>query len=208
MDCIKVVLYCKNCDTVIGENFTSSRMESKNSRQAAFVVNRKAVESTNDIQNTNEIQNQLPSTLIKNADYVSPISEYIAVAQDKKEFIFLNLADLRKYAIFKNNYMCQRNIPVVRKLQCESELLTDPKHTSKTMVLFCTTDNGIGRVHGEKFVPNITRSALLFFDTALRTKFVAAPCDYGMELWEERMTCSVNRMEWLRVEYRGRVKRA
>ena len=49
--CLKVVLYCKNCDTVIGENFTSSRMESTNSRQAAFVVNRKAVESTNDIQN-------------------------------------------------------------------------------------------------------------------------------------------------------------
>ena len=49
--CVKVVLYCKNCDTVIGENFTSPRMESRNSRQAAFVVNRKAVESTNDIQN-------------------------------------------------------------------------------------------------------------------------------------------------------------
>ena len=41
--CVKVVLYCKNFDTVIGENFTSSRMESTNSRQAAFVVNRKAV---------------------------------------------------------------------------------------------------------------------------------------------------------------------
>ena len=49
--CVKVVLYCKNCDTVIEENFTSSRIESTNSRQAAFVVNRKAVESTNDIQN-------------------------------------------------------------------------------------------------------------------------------------------------------------
>ena len=49
--CVKIVLYCKNCDTVIGENFTSSRMESTYSRQAAFVVNRKAVESTNDIQN-------------------------------------------------------------------------------------------------------------------------------------------------------------
>ena len=49
--CVKVVLYCKNCDTVIGKNFTSSRMESTNSRQAAFVVNRKAVESINDIQN-------------------------------------------------------------------------------------------------------------------------------------------------------------
>ena len=36
---------------VIEENFTSSRMESINSKQAAFVVNRKAVESTNDIQN-------------------------------------------------------------------------------------------------------------------------------------------------------------
>ena len=51
MDCVEVVLSCKNCDTVIGENFTSSRMESTNSRQAAFVVNRKAAESTNDIQN-------------------------------------------------------------------------------------------------------------------------------------------------------------
>ena len=50
--CAEVVLYCKNCDTVIIENFTSSRMESTNSKQAAFVVNRKAVESTNDIQNT------------------------------------------------------------------------------------------------------------------------------------------------------------
>ena len=49
--CVNVVLYCKNCYTVIGENFTSSRMESTNSRQAAFVMNRKAVESTNDIQN-------------------------------------------------------------------------------------------------------------------------------------------------------------
>ena len=49
--CVKVVLYCKNCDTVIEESFTSSRMESTNSRQAAFVVNRIAVESTNDIQN-------------------------------------------------------------------------------------------------------------------------------------------------------------
>ena len=49
--CVKVVLYCKNCDTVIGKNFTSSRMESTNSRQAAFMVNREAVESTNDIQN-------------------------------------------------------------------------------------------------------------------------------------------------------------
>ena len=49
--CVKVVLYCKNCDTVIEENFTSSRMESTNSRQATFVVNRKAVESINDIQN-------------------------------------------------------------------------------------------------------------------------------------------------------------
>ena len=28
--CVKVILYCKNCDTVIGENFTSSRMESTN----------------------------------------------------------------------------------------------------------------------------------------------------------------------------------
>ena len=45
------MLYCKNCDTVIGENFTSSGMESKKSSQAAFVVNRKAAESTNDIQN-------------------------------------------------------------------------------------------------------------------------------------------------------------
>ena len=49
--CVEVVLYCKNCDTVIEENFTSSRMESTNSRQASFVVNRKALESTNDIQN-------------------------------------------------------------------------------------------------------------------------------------------------------------
>ena len=49
--CVKVVSYCKNCDTFIEENFTSSRMESTNSRQAAFVVNQKAVESTNDIQN-------------------------------------------------------------------------------------------------------------------------------------------------------------
>ena len=46
-----VIVYCKNCDTVIGENFASSRMESTNSRQAAFAVNRKAAESTNDIQN-------------------------------------------------------------------------------------------------------------------------------------------------------------
>ena len=44
------MLYCKNCETVIGENFKSPRMESTNNRQAAFVVNRKAVESTNDIQ--------------------------------------------------------------------------------------------------------------------------------------------------------------
>ena len=47
---------------IIGENFTSPRMESTNSRQAGFVVNREAVESTssnlpersiytNDIQN-------------------------------------------------------------------------------------------------------------------------------------------------------------
>ena len=49
--CVKVVLYCKNYDTVIGANFTSTRMESTNSRQAAFMVNRIAVESTNDIQN-------------------------------------------------------------------------------------------------------------------------------------------------------------
>ena len=45
------VLFCKNCDTVIGEIFTSSRVESTNNRQAVFVVNRKAVESINDIQN-------------------------------------------------------------------------------------------------------------------------------------------------------------
>ena len=51
--CVKVVLYCKNCNTVIGENFTTSWMVSTKSRQAAFVVNRKAVESTNDIQNIN-----------------------------------------------------------------------------------------------------------------------------------------------------------
>ena len=49
--CVKVVLFCKNCETVVGENFTSPRMESTNNRQAEFVVNRKAVESTNDIQN-------------------------------------------------------------------------------------------------------------------------------------------------------------
>ena len=49
--CVKVVLYCKNCDTIIEVNFTNSRMESTNSSQAAFVVNRKAVEFTNDIQN-------------------------------------------------------------------------------------------------------------------------------------------------------------
>ena len=41
----------KNCEIVIGENSTSPRMESINNRQAAFVMNRKAVESTNDIQN-------------------------------------------------------------------------------------------------------------------------------------------------------------
>ena len=40
------------CETVIGGNFTSPQMESTNNRQEAFVVNRKAVESTNDIQNT------------------------------------------------------------------------------------------------------------------------------------------------------------
>ena len=49
--CVKLVLYRKNCETVIGENFTSPQMKSKNNRQAAFVVNRNAVESTNDIQN-------------------------------------------------------------------------------------------------------------------------------------------------------------
>ena len=49
--CVKLVLYCKNSETVIVENFTSPQMESTNNRQAAFVVNRKAVESTNDIQN-------------------------------------------------------------------------------------------------------------------------------------------------------------
>ena len=49
--CVKEVLFCKNFNTVIGENFTSSRMESINSRQTAFMVNRQAVESTNDIQN-------------------------------------------------------------------------------------------------------------------------------------------------------------
>ena len=47
--CVKLVSYCKNCETVIGENFTSPRMESTNNRQAAFVVNRKPIESTNDI---------------------------------------------------------------------------------------------------------------------------------------------------------------
>ena len=47
--CVKLVLYCKHCETVIGENFTSPRIESTNNRQGAFVVNRKAVESTNDI---------------------------------------------------------------------------------------------------------------------------------------------------------------
>ena len=45
------MLYCKNCETVIEENFTSPQMESTNNRQTVFVVNRKAVESTNDIQN-------------------------------------------------------------------------------------------------------------------------------------------------------------
>ena len=50
--CIKLVLYCKNCETVIREYFTSPRMESTNNRQAVFVVNRKAVESTNNIHNT------------------------------------------------------------------------------------------------------------------------------------------------------------
>ena len=49
--CVKLVLYCKNCETVIGENFTSPQVESTNNKQAAFMVNRKAVESTNDIQN-------------------------------------------------------------------------------------------------------------------------------------------------------------
>ena len=49
--CVKLVLYCKNCGTVIGENFTSPQMESTNNRQAALVVNQKAVEYTNDIQN-------------------------------------------------------------------------------------------------------------------------------------------------------------
>ena len=48
---VKLVLYCKNCETVIRDNFTSPRMESTNNRQAAFVGNRKAVESTSDIQN-------------------------------------------------------------------------------------------------------------------------------------------------------------
>ena len=47
--CVKLALYCKNCDTVIGENFASPRMESTNNRQGAFVVNQKAIESTNDI---------------------------------------------------------------------------------------------------------------------------------------------------------------
>ena len=30
--CVKVLLYCKNCDSVIGENLTSPRMESTNSK--------------------------------------------------------------------------------------------------------------------------------------------------------------------------------
>ena len=47
--CVKLVLYCKHCETVIEENFTSPRIESTNNRQGAFVVNRQAVESTNDI---------------------------------------------------------------------------------------------------------------------------------------------------------------
>ena len=47
--CVKLVLYCKNGQTVIKENFTSLRMKSANKRQVKFVVNRKAVESTNDI---------------------------------------------------------------------------------------------------------------------------------------------------------------
>ena len=45
----KISVILKNGETVIGKNFTSPRMESTNNRQAAFVVNRKAVESTNDI---------------------------------------------------------------------------------------------------------------------------------------------------------------
>ena len=47
----KTSVILKNCDTVIGESFTSPRMESTNNRQRAFVVNRIAVESTNDIEN-------------------------------------------------------------------------------------------------------------------------------------------------------------
>ena len=49
--CVKLVLYCKNCETVIGKNFKTPRMEFTNNRQAAFVVNQKAVWSTNDVQN-------------------------------------------------------------------------------------------------------------------------------------------------------------
>ena len=41
--------------------------------------------------------------------------------------------------------------------------------------------SAVERDHGEKFVANITRSVLLFH-AALRTKFAAAPCDFGMEL--------------------------
>ena len=46
---VKLVLYCKNCETVIRENFTSPRMESTNNRKHAFLVKQKAVESTTDI---------------------------------------------------------------------------------------------------------------------------------------------------------------
>ena len=55
---------------------SSSRIESTNSRQAAFVVNRKAVESTNDIQNIT-----FGLKLTKVMESVMPLMRVILVVQ-------------------------------------------------------------------------------------------------------------------------------
>lgn len=47
--CIKVVLHCESCESVLSENYSSPRLDTQSNYRAGFVVNRNAVESTNNI---------------------------------------------------------------------------------------------------------------------------------------------------------------
>lgn len=49
--CVKLMVYCNLCETVVGNYYTSPKLETKKNKLAAFLVNRKAVDSTNSIGN-------------------------------------------------------------------------------------------------------------------------------------------------------------